>query len=137
MNNRVINVYQKNVKGFLIEPLKFRLFPVTEGNRVSPSETPGCLSAPKPRPFRWRWRSALEHWCSRSSPASLYLLRGQPRFLRQPVRPGPALDSQDPTKHRARGKHEQHQDPGKALNICKCWGRLGGAVLSVCLRLRA
>lgn len=43
MNSGAINVYQKNVKGVPIEPLKFRLFPVMKGSCVSPSESPRGL----------------------------------------------------------------------------------------------
>ena len=115
MNNSAINIYKKNVKGFLIESLKFRLFPVTEGNCVYQC-LPGAFQ--QQTPCRWRWRLALGIHVS--SPSSLYLLRGQPLFPREPVRPGAALNSQDPTKHWVVRKHEQDQVPGKTLNICKC-----------------
>lgn len=49
MNNRVINVYQKNVKGFLIKPPKFRLFPVTEGKWVSPISVSRVPLSTKPQ----------------------------------------------------------------------------------------
>ena len=45
----------QTVKAFLIEPLKFRMFPITEVNCASLSMSPGCLWATKPEPCRLGW----------------------------------------------------------------------------------